>query len=63
MVLYDSSKNRAAGFNDNSVISNLGRSSSLAKLLTLETLLIEEIKPALNSKDEFKSRTLTLKLY
>ena len=47
----------------NSVISILGQSSSLAKLLTLEALFIEENKPALNSKDEFRSRTLTLKLY
>ena len=48
---------------ENSVISILGKSSSLAKLLTLEALFIEENKPSLNSKDEFRSRTLTLKLY
>ena len=29
----------------------------------LEALFIEQIKPVLNSKDEFRSRTLTLKLY
>ena len=33
------------------------------RLLTLEALFIEQIKPVLNSKDEFRSRTLTLKLY
>ena len=48
---------------ENSFISILGKSSSLAKLLTLEALFIEENKPSLNSKDEFRSRTLTLKLY
>ena len=31
------------------------------KLLTLEALFISEIKPALNTKDEFKSRELKLK--
>ena len=30
-------------------------------LMTLEALFIQEIKPHLNTKDEFKSRTLTLK--
>ena len=32
------------------------------QLLTLEALFISEIKPALNTKDEFKSRNLLLKL-
>ena len=31
------------------------------KLLTLEALFISQIKPALNTKDEFKSRNLLLK--
>ena len=31
------------------------------KILTLEALFISEIKPALNTKDEFKSRNLLLK--
>ena len=31
-------------------------------LLTLEALWIEEIKPALNVKDEYRSKTLTIKL-
>ena len=30
-------------------------------LMTLEALFIQEIKPKLNTKDEFKSRILTLK--
>ena len=30
-------------------------------LLTLEALFQNEIKPSLNTKDEYKSRTLTLK--
>ena len=31
-------------------------------LITLVALFIQELKPQLNTKDEFKSRTLTLKL-
>ena len=37
-------------------------SRSVAYLETLEALWIDEIKPAINTKDEFKSRTLTIKL-
>ena len=50
-------------FDENDIISILGNSKSLVRLLTLEALFIEQIKPVLNSKDEFRSRTLTLKLY
>ena len=32
-------------------------------LMTLEALYIEELKPTINTKDEFKSRTLTIKFY
>ena len=32
-------------------------------LLTLEALFIEELKPAINTKDEYRSRTLTIRLY
>ena len=31
-------------------------------LLTLEALWIDELKPALNTKDEFRSKVLTIKL-
>ncbi len=31
------------------------------KLLSLEALFINRFKPTLNSKDEYRSRTLTLK--
>lgn len=31
-------------------------------LLTLEALFINEIKPILNTKDEYKRRTITLKI-
>ena len=41
----------------------LHRNHSLPRLLTLEALYINEIKPKLNVKDEFRSRTLTLKIY
>ena len=33
------------------------------RLLTLEALFINSIKPSLNSKDEFRSRVLKLKFY
>ena len=42
-------------------VSILATSNSLTKLMTLEALFIKEFKPALNTKDEYKSRTLTLK--
>ena len=38
----------------------LGKSKG-EKLLSLEALFIHKLKPALNSKDEYKSRTLKLK--
>ena len=42
-------------------VSILARSNKYFKLLTLEALFINEIKPDLNTKDEYRSRTLTLK--
>ena len=33
-----------------------------SRLLTLEALYIQEIKPAINTKDEYRRRTLTIKL-
>ena len=38
----------------------LGKSKG-EKLLSLEALFINRLKPTLNSKDEYKSRTLKLK--
>ena len=35
---------------------------SLVYLMTLEALWIREIKPKINTKDEYKSRELTIKL-
>ena len=43
------------------IISVIGKISNLSKLLTLEALFIKEINPSLNTKDEYRSRTLTLK--
>ena len=37
-------------------------SKSENHLMTLEALHIKNIKPSLNTKDEYKSRTLTIKL-
>jgi len=41
----------------------LDSSNSLSKLYALEALYISEIKPSLNTKDEYRSRALTLKIY
>ena len=44
------------------MISILGRMDrGDGRLLMLEALFIEEIAPVLNTKDEYRSRTLTLK--
>ena len=44
------------------MISILGRMDrGDGRLLTLEALFIKEIAPVLNTKDEYRSRTLTLK--
>ena len=42
------------------LVSILGRAKG-EKLLTLEALFIAEIKPKLNTKDEYRSRELKLK--
>ena len=42
-------------------VSILAKSNSVSKLLTLEALFINQMKPELNTKDEYRSRTLTLK--
>ena len=47
----------------NDIIKILDRSSSLPRLLTLEALYIKQHKPKLNTKDEYRSRTLTLKFW
>ena len=47
----------------NDMISILGRMDrGDGRLLTFETLFIKEIAPVLNTKDEYRSRTLTLKI-
>ena len=48
---------------DYQFVTILDKANRLSKLLTLEALYITQIKPSLNTKDEFRSRTLTLKLY
>ena len=42
-------------------INILACSNSLVKLMTLEALFIRQFAHSLNTKDEFKSRILTLK--
>ena len=48
---------------DTSILQILDKCNSLPKLLALEALYIQQIKPNLNTKDEYRSRTLTLKLF
>ena len=42
-------------------VNILATSNSVIKLMTLEALFIKQFHPVLNTKDEYKSRTLTLK--
>ena len=44
------------------MVEILGR-EKMDKLLILEALFISEIKPSLNTKDKFISRTLRLKFH
>ena len=46
---------------EDNMISILGKATSLPRLLTLEALYIKELNPSINTKDEYRSRTLTLK--
>jgi len=47
---------------ENNLSITLGSTSKGDRyLMTFETLFINELKPRQNTKDEFKSRTLTLK--
>jgi len=46
---------------DENIISVIGKSQNSPKLLTLEALFIREIYPSINTKDEYRSRTLTPK--
>ena len=48
---------------EDDIVTVLDQCNSISKLLSLEALYINQIKPALNTKDEFRSRTLTLKVY
>ena len=49
--------NAQLSVNDTNILS-----CGTKNLMTLEALWIDELKPALNTKDEFRSRTLTIKL-
>ena len=43
------------------LVKIIGRAESLPRLLTLEALFIHQMKPEINTKDEYRSRALTLK--
>ena len=47
---------------DKENVSVLQSTRILVYLMTLEALWIREIKPKINTKDEYKSRELTIKL-
>ena len=44
-----------------SILASTAR--GITHLLTLEALYIEELKPVINTKEEFRSRTLTIKFF
>ena len=46
---------------DKSIINILGKATSLPRFLALEALFIKEINPFINTKDEYRRRTLTLR--
>ena len=46
---------------DENMVRILGKATSLPRLLTLEALYIKDVNPSINTKDEYRSRTLTLK--
>ena len=48
---------------ESDIVQILDKCNSVPRLMALEALYIKDIKPDLNTKDEFRSRTLTLKLY
>ena len=52
---------KCAIIKDSGMITIIGKANTLPRLLTLEALFIKESNPVLNTKDEFRSRTLTLK--
>ena len=43
------------------LVQIIGRADCLPRLLTLEALFIHQMKPEINTKDEYRSRALTLK--
>ena len=45
---------------ENVTIKTMAR-GSIAQLMTLEALFIKTVKPTLNTKDEFRSRQLSIK--
>ena len=50
---------RTLTMNDVNILATSSRSAQY--LMTLEALWIDKVKPNLNTKDEYKSRTLTIK--
>ena len=44
-----------------SMITIIGKFQNLPKLITLEAFYIQEINPLLNTNDENRNRTMTLK--
>ena len=53
-------KNFIVSEDDVDILQQTSRGES--HLLTFEALHIEELKPEINTKDEYRSRTLTIKL-
>ena len=53
--------NASCTLENTSILASTAR--GVAHLLTLEALYIEELKPTMNTKEEFRSRTLTIKFF
>ena len=53
--------NESLSFENMDILKTSSKGES--HLLTLEALFIEERKPSINTKDEYRSRALTIRLY
>ena len=62
-ALFEACTTNSSEISEEKITKILDSSNALSKLYALEALYISEIKHILNTKDEYRSRTLTLKIY
>ena len=60
---FDTCSDNPTDISEDKITTILDNSNSFSKLYALEALYIAQIKPSLNTKDEYRSRALTLKIY